>query len=57
MAPNTIDFTGKTFWQKKKNYQIIEKRTNFNAATSICDWSTSGMQLHVPNAMVISFTN
>ena len=58
MALNTIDFRGKKFWQKKELiYQIIAKLTNFDPATSTCDWSTSGMQLHVPNAMVISFMN
>ena len=59
MASNTIDFTGKTFWQKKKEliYQIIAKLTNFDPATSTCNWPTSGMQLHVPNAMVICFMN
>ena len=43
---NTISITGKKFWEKKLIHQIIAKKTNFDPAKS---------QLHVPNAMVISF--
>lgn len=52
---NVIDFREKTAQQKLQLiYEIITKLTNFDPVRSTCDWSTSTMSLHVPNAMVIN---